>query len=337
MKKSLIIIILMLLLLGCKSPYQSINFDVNNLPAAPDYSQTKSWAVLPQNYPPSLLKIVGEGQEHQTDVFYIYPTLLTDRNNTDWNADIWDPKIRNKVLGSAIKYQASAWGAAANIYAPFYRQAHYRVFVEPFKSQGVAAWEIAYEDVKSAFLYYLEHYNSGKPIIIAAHSQGSMHAKRLLADFFDDKPLQKQLVAAYLIGTKLSKDTYKTIRPMEQPDTIGGFVSWNSYKLKKLPKSYETYFKNSVTTNPITWNGLDKTNFEDHKGVLYTDTKIYPQSLKIERINGLIWVSLPKIPKRLLFSFIKNYHYADINLFWGDIRENAKQRAANWHKIYGDD
>jgi hypothetical protein len=47
----------------------------------------------------------------------------------------------------------------------------------------------------------------------------------------------------------------------------------------------------------------------------------------------LVWVSLPKIPKRFLLRFIKNYHYADINLFWADISANAQLRAARWHAL----
>jgi len=58
-------------------------------------------------------------------------------------------------------------------------------------SEAIAAFELAYRDVKAAFLYYLEHNNSGRPIIIASHSQGSTHAKRLLKELFDGKPFAK--------------------------------------------------------------------------------------------------------------------------------------------------
>jgi hypothetical protein len=44
----------------------------------------------------------------------------------------------------------------------------------------------------------------------------------------------------------------------------------------------------------------------------------------------MLWSSLPKIKKRFLLSFIKNYHFADINLFWKDIQENAVQRTQTW-------
>ncbi|MEO2099579.1 MAG: hypothetical protein ABGW63_02075, partial [Flavobacteriaceae bacterium] len=63
------------------------------------------------------------------------------------------------------------------------------------------------------------------------------------------------------------------------------------------------------------------------------DKKIYPKSLTIEKIDGMLWSSLPKIKKRFLLSFIKNYHFADINLFWKDIQENAVLRTQNWLKL----
>ena len=46
-------------------------------------------------------------------------------------------------------------------------------------------------------------------------------------------------------------------------------------------------------------------------------------------IDGILWSSLPKIKNRFLLSFIKDYHFADINLFWKDIEENAVLRTQN--------
>jgi hypothetical protein len=44
----------------------------------------------------------------------------------------------------------------------------------------------------------------------------------------------------------------------------------------------------------------------------------------------MLWSSVPKIPKRFFLSFIKNYHFADINLFWADIQNNAILRVKSW-------
>ena len=136
-------------------------------------------------------------------MFFIYTLHFFQTKKKDWNADIWTSSIRQDVFQKAIKYQASAWLNAGNLYVPFYRQAHYRIFLNPFSKEGEAAWEVAYQDIKNAFQFYVRHYNKGRPIIIASHSQGSMHAKRLIKEFFDQKPLQNQLVAAYLIGTRI--------------------------------------------------------------------------------------------------------------------------------------
>ena len=62
----------------------------------------------------------------------------------------------------------------------------------------------------------------------------------------------------------------------------------------------------------------------------YYDKKIYPNSLTVDVKDGLLWVSLPKVPKRFLLSFIRDYHNFDVNLFWQDIRENASLRVSSF-------
>ena len=48
---------------------------------------------------------------------------------------------------------------------------------------------------------------------------------------------------------------------------------------------------------------------------------------------NLFSISSP-VPKRFLMSYIKSYHFADINLFWKDIEENSILRVNNWLKEY---
>ena len=92
------------------------------------------------------------------------------------------------------------------------------------------------------------------------------------------------------------------------------------------PKKFNSWFKGGVTSNPISWNSQKKSDKEQHKGLLYNDNQIYPQSLGVEVKDGILWVSVPKVPKRFLMRFVKNYHFADINLFWEDIRLNVQER-----------
>jgi len=331
--KALGLFLLGFFFLSCARVYKTSEFSIDTIPEAPDYELEESWAVLPHRWNAYLEEVVGMPKINEADVFYIYPTLFTNKRDARWNADITEASTQAQVIQKAVANQASAWVKAANLYVPFYRQAHYRIFVEPYASQGQQAGVLAYQDVKRAFAVYLKNYNNSKPIIIAAHSQGALHAKKLLKEFFDGKPLQEKLIAAYLVGIRIKETEFANIPVLETPQGTGGFVSWNTYKKNHLPKLYEKWYKGGVVTNPITWNNNPIGLEAEHQGVLAMDKKIYPKSLTIEKIDGMLWSSLPKIKKRFLLSFIKNYHFADINLFWKDIQENAVLRTQNWLKL----
>jgi len=195
---------------------------------------------------------------------------------------------------------------------------------------GKQAFEIAYADVKIAFEIYLEKYNNGRPIILASHSQGTTHTKRLLKDFFDGTPLQKQLIAAYIPGIGVYPNEFTHIKPMTNPTETGGFVSWNTYKKNTYPKKYNIWYKGKVASNPITWDNAITTDFFQHKGFYYINEEFYENALKITITDGLVWTSIPHFPLRLLAIFKKNYHTGDINLFWEDIRANAILRVNEW-------
>ena len=311
-------IFLLIFMVGCKSTYVTEPFSKNEIPLKPNYQNKSSWAVLP-----------SDTAEFEADVFYVYPTLATSDKDLRWNIPITDSIQNSKIINTAVRFQASAWATSGKMYIPIYRQAHLRAYYK-FEKGGKEALTLAYNDVKSAFKYYLKHYNNGRPIILASHSQGSTHTGLLLKDFFDDKPLQKQLVAAYIPGIGFKKDAFKTISLMTKPNETGGFLSWNTYKKNSLPKSYDKWYKGKVASNPITWDTAKNTKKEDHKGFLYSNGKLYKNALKIEVIDGMIWTTLPKFPHRLFAIFKKNYHVGDINLFWTNIQQNSELRVKSW-------
>jgi hypothetical protein len=331
MKKIGILIFFSAFLLSCKSTYVIPVYSEFTIPLAPDYNKEENWAVLPGTYSKDLKQFSSTQIDTlQADVFYVYPTLNTEKEDLRWNVPIADKKQQQKVVNKAILFQASAFTTSGKLYVPYYRQAHIRSY-KMLENGGRKALLLAYADVKKAFETYLEKYNNGRPILIASHSQGSTHTKFLLRDFFDNKPLQKKLIAAYIVGTVIKPDLYTTIKPMKNPNEVGGLVGWNTFKKGAYPKKKD-FFKGSVTTNPITWNGERNTVLEQHKGFLYTNKKLYKKALKIEVTDGLVWSSTPKFPKRFFMSFIQNYHVGDINLFWQDIRENAVLRTKTWQE-----
>ena len=330
--KIIVLFAIALFLSSCRSTYLTEAFSDAKSPTKPDYHKEENWAVLPSKYSVKLKEVASVSKnELEADVFYVYPTLFAGKNDIRWNVPTTDEKQNNLVLNRAVHFQASAWATSGNVYVPLYRQAHLRSY-SYLENGGKEALLLAYSDVKAAFKIYLEKFNKGKPIIIASHSQGTTHTRLLLKDFFDDKPLQDKLIAAYLVGIGIPKDEFKTIRVMTQPDETGGFVSWNTYKKNTLPKKYKKWYKGKVASNPITWDVSKSTLRDAHKGFLYSNNKIYKKALKLEVIDGLIWTTLPRFPHRFFAMFKKNYHVGDVNLFWKDIQENAELRTEVWLK-----
>ena len=106
---------------GCKSKYATKEFLVSEIPKSPDYKELNSWAAHPLK-DDSIIDIFYNTKKEnlKADVFYIYPTLLTDNNNDSWNSDPENLDQNNTVKNIAIKYQASAWANAGKIYSPFW-------------------------------------------------------------------------------------------------------------------------------------------------------------------------------------------------------------------------
>lgn len=92
--------------------------------------------------------------------------------------------------------------------------------------------------------------------------------------------------------------------------------------------------KGAACSNPITWDNQKNSQFETHKGFLYLNKKIYTKSVKIESIDDKLIVKTPKLGllKKLLISTLKDYHKADINLFWEDIKINTFVRSESYLK-----
>ncbi|MDG1528715.1 MAG: DUF3089 domain-containing protein [Polaribacter sp.] len=331
MKFKIVTLFLLVFLVACKSSYQTVNFEKQNIPTAPNYADESSWAVLPTKYSEGLKKYsVADIDNLKADVFYVYPTLMMDKKDLRWNAPIDDTVQNNSIVYTAVENQASPFATSGKIYVPIYRQAHIKSY-DLYAKGGKEAFEIAYADVKKAFEYYLKNYNNNRPIIIASHSQGTNHTTQLLKDFFDEKPLQKRLIAAYIVGMGIKPNEFKALKPMTKPNETGGFVSWNTRKKGTYPKN-KTVYNGAVTTNPITWDTSKATTLEQHKGFLYSSGKMYSKALKIVITDGMVWSTNPKFPMRFFMSFMKNYHVGDINLFWQDIKENAELRTKTWLK-----
>jgi hypothetical protein len=326
--------------IACKRPVParlSIRWNESPKPKEVDYSIEANWASLPSRLDaadklPIKSPLKDEQNNAEADVFYIHPTILTytPKNEYQWNASVSDEYLNRLVDSTAILNQASIFNAAGKIYAPRYRQAHYFAFVTEFKEDKAAALDLAYEDIKKSFDYYLAHYNAGRPIIIAAHSQGTVHATRLMKEYFDGKALQKQLVAAYIIGIATPKNTFTSIPPCQSPRQTGCFIAWTTFLHGYLPPWHPGEPTDLVSTNPLTWT-LDE-NFapkELNPGGVSYGFKWVRNFADAQNHQGILWTNTPYVFGRS-FVKIKNWHQADLNLFYAPIRTNAKDRVTEF-------
>jgi len=298
-----------------------------------DYSDQSLWAALPTKFDSADLVPIGYEDlqsEALVDVFFIHPTsYLKAKINGSWNAPINDLALNEKTDAGSIKNQASVFNGEAKIYAPYYRQAHIESYyiAEKKPEDSKAYLNNAYKDVKAAFEYYLSYWNQGRPIIIASHSQGTTHAAQLLLDFFDEKELKNQLVAAYIIGMPVPKNHFSEIAPCESPTDISCFCSWRTVNEKYKIKKNVTAGNHISVINPLNWStDYAKQDRSLHKGMLLPTTNSITNALVDAEIkNGFLYVNKPKF-KGSIFIQRKNYHIGDYNIFWANMRENITVR-----------
>jgi hypothetical protein len=310
---------------------RSINYNFKNNNSKPDYSNSNNWAALPFKYDPSDNVPSGLKKESKdsitADVFFIHPTTYTDKKMPmGWNADIDNAGLNKKTDRSTILYQASVFNKYCRVFAPRYRQANLQAFYTLDK-QREEAFDTAYEDVKAAFIFYLKNYNDGRPIIIASHSQGTLHAGRLLKEFFEGKPLQKQLVCAYLIGLPVFSNYFTLLKSCGDSTATGCFVSWRTFKEGYIAPYIGEETLTAFVTNPLTWT-MDTTlapAYLDEGGVLRNFNKVNPGLVHAQIHGNILWVNKPKFFGSI-FLKNKNYHIADYNLFYRKIRENVGTR-----------
>ncbi|HEX2628752.1 MAG TPA: DUF3089 domain-containing protein [Chitinophagaceae bacterium] len=305
---------------------------------APQYADLFYWAAHPgkkdnSDTIPSF--ITDKKTDTLADVFFLHPTTYTkNMEQARSNADLHDSLINAETDKGTILFQASVFNVVGRVFAPRYRQAHLKAYLSMESDASQKAFDLAYRDIKAAFEYYLAHNNNGKPIVIASHSQGAMHAIRLLQEFFDNKPLQKKLVCAYIVGWQIKEGDLKKIPVGTTASATNCFVGWRSFK-HGSDGGYMIARErgNSICVNPITWTTDETTStLAQHKGGVARDlNKLYPKTITtlINKETGILWVTLPQAVAAV-FESVNNYHILDYNLYYLDIRENVQLRVRSF-------
>lgn len=339
-------------------------FSTTAPPSAPDYRQRQAWLAFPgtegrERSTPQGLGAVDEATA-PADVFFVHPT--TTRAGDVWNAR-WDVTDEAAPLNPAVQLsQISPFNACCRLYAPRYRQATLRALGDD------GAVDEAYADVAAAFRVFIADHNDGRPFIIASHSQGTMHAVRLMQEEILSAPLKDRLVAAYLIGGYVPANFGELGLPVcDSANQTGCVISWNAAKIGSLTARIiihdKTYWWRgarrtehqapAVCVNPLTWRAGEAegaTPADQNPGSLPFPAKPYPDSATTMPAlmpgltgarchDGMLEVALPSSAgpgySDDLTRLFGSYHLNDFGLFYGALRDNAVVRTVAWWRVHG--
>lgn len=320
----------------------------------PDYAKSESWLARPGDAtkladwmpvsPTGQAPTPPDATMKDAATFYVHPT--TYLQNDRWNAPLdlsGDEKRRTEVF---VQSQASAFNGVSQVWAPRYRQAAFGAFLLT-SDDATKALDLAYGDVRQAFDAFLAA-NPDKPIILAGHSQGSLHLLRLLHD--RKTALNGRLVAAYVVGWPVSSAAdlpatgLKSCSAADQANCVASWESFgepanpdlvlNSWQNSKGPTGVARNRADIICTNPLN-GGNGEAAPASNLGTLVPDGDLSNASLQAGRVGaacqgGLLVIdgSIPDFGPYVLPG--NNYHVYDYALFWGSIRADAARRLAAW-------
>jgi len=313
-----VFLIITMLLYGCAQQ-----------PTGVDYTKSENWAYLP----------LGETITKNCDVFFVAPTVYLG-TDTSHSMDIGDEETKAQFLG-ATNMEKSLYDGEANFFAPYYRQAALNAYTMN-ASESDQYFDLAYEDVSQAFDLYMKDYNNGRPFILAGFSQGSEMLLRLLEEKFDDPTLSGQLVAAYIIGWRVTPEdliNYPFLKMAQNSGDTGVIISFNS-EAEGIQTSLIVPDK-TLGINPLNWKTDSTPAFaSENNGAVFTDysggvVKEVPNltGAYLDSIRGTLRVTdvTPADFPPVLDIFQNGvYHLYDYEFFYRNLQANVKERIDNF-------
>lgn len=278
-------------------------------------------------------------------IFFVHPTSYL--TGASWNAPLEDATA-NERAKIFVRGEASVFNGVGEIWAPRYRQAAIGAFLTDSENAKKAI-DAAYQDVAAAFDQFLVEVPDGKPIILAGHSQGSLHLTRLLKEKVAGRPIANRIVAAYVVGWPVSvaQDLPSMGLPTcTGPDATRCILSWSSFAEPADPGMVLETYSTSVAfdgkprgnskilcTNPLTGtpDSLGAANLNIGTLVPSSDFKtgkITPGAVpaRCDERGLLLIGSPPEMGSYVLPG--NNYHVYDYPLFWMNARNDVAHRLA---------
>jgi hypothetical protein len=278
------------------------------------------------------------------DVFYLYPTCWSKVDSTAPNiCNIDDASMHKGALPEFMR-QATAFVTFANIYAPYYRQADAKYTLSmPEDQREQVIGGIPTADAVAAFEYYIENYNSGRPFILAGHSQGANVLIHILSGYMKDNPdVYQRMICAYVIGYPVTS-AYLADNPhlkfAEGSDDLGVIISYNTQSPAVVPPN-NPVVSNIVglVINPISWTRTEAVAtigeglgslMPDSVTMEFVDVPQYADA-KVDINKGVLICSTADT--NALYKYTAGFgmgifHSFDYPFYYFNIRANAHRRA----------
>lgn len=221
----------------------SVEFAASPQDDRPDYAQVTGWDAHP-DIPNNPARWTPAGYQPAPKplaaVFFITPTAYLGRDR--WNMPFGD-SATNTRLALYLQGQASTLNGVGAIWAPRYRQAAFGAFLAD-SPNARAAIDLAYSDVLRAWEAFVAA-NPDRPIILAAHSQGSLHLLRLMKERLAGTPVMKRVVVAYIVGWPISVEADLPalgLPACTSAGETGCILSWQSFAEPAEPEAIREAF-----------------------------------------------------------------------------------------------
>lgn len=322
-------------------------FEDQNPPPEPSYAEAANWAALPWHRNPACLVPVDSGirdrqQSAQVDTFFVHPTSYFGRR---WNAPATS-RVIHFVTSRTMAVQASVFNGIARVYAPRYRQMTLAGFDHPGPREKALA--LAYSDVKRAFVFFLEHFNQGRPLILAGHSQGSRLLLRLIDELFTGGELRDRLIAAYIVGARVWDGPFKrgqaTLPVCRGPQDTGCLLSWRTFAEGADPSrdmhAGEPADGHTICVNPLS-GSCDEEPVSSEKNLgsvsllhIWRPTAPVRALVGAQCRDGILWVHRPKEWLFRIAAGDGNYHPYDYHLFYLNVRADAERRVEAFLRLH---
>lgn len=283
----------------------------------PDYNSEESWFVKEVS--------LSENDDRLCDVFFVHRTTFL--SGKEWNSRIDNKSMNRRTFKYAVEVQCRTFEGFSRVFAPTYRQATLYSFYDKGRN-GDLALDLAYEDVKTAFIYYLNNYNGGRPFLLAGHSQGTAHLIRLIREVIDiDPSLYKRLICAYLAAMPVKKNLFQNIHVANGADDINCYVSWSTFGKGASPLYFKGEYDDALCTNPLSWKSNESepvhANRKTSAYSYFFQRKIRVR-LSVSVNNGVLHVG--GISWKFPSLRYRDYVMCDYHIFFDFIRKNCLLR-----------